>query len=93
MYCCSFRYQEEVKWKLSTTENTSRMRLKLAPNHNFVDHLDASRQRDTGTADAVENSQILDIPVPVTPEPESHEFVLSGEEEGIGDDTEPEMER
>ena len=35
-------------WKLSTTENFSRMRLKLTPNYYFNPHNEASRLRDTG---------------------------------------------
>ncbi|XP_059829938.1 neurobeachin-like protein 2 isoform X2 [Hypanus sabinus] len=36
----------EIKWKLSSAETYSRMRLKLVPNYNFDKHLDASALRD-----------------------------------------------
>uniref|UniRef100_A0A8C1KHC7 Neurobeachin-like protein 2 n=1 Tax=Cyprinus carpio TaxID=7962 RepID=A0A8C1KHC7_CYPCA len=36
----------EVKWKLSSAETYSKMRLKLVPNYNFDSHSDASALRD-----------------------------------------------
>ncbi|CAB4032624.1 Hypothetical predicted protein, partial [Paramuricea clavata] len=42
------RSVDENYWKLSTTENFSRMRLKLTPNYYFNPHIEASRLRDTG---------------------------------------------
>lgn len=38
--------QSEVKWKLSSAETYSKMRLKLVPNYNYDPHSDASAQRD-----------------------------------------------
>lgn len=34
------------RWKLSSAETYSRMRLKLVPNHHFNPHLEASALRD-----------------------------------------------
>ena len=34
------------RWKLSSAETYSRMRLKLVPNHHFDPHLEASALRD-----------------------------------------------
>ena len=48
-------------WKLSTTENFSRMRLKLTPNYYFNPHIEASRLRDTGEVKGPEDeAKILD---------------------------------
>lgn len=41
-----FRLQPEVKWKLSSAETYSKMRLKLVPNYNYDPHSEASAQRD-----------------------------------------------
>jgi hypothetical protein len=46
--CVVCRSVDEDYWKLSTTENFSRMRLKLTPNYYFNPHIEASRLRDTG---------------------------------------------
>ncbi|XP_077997957.1 neurobeachin-like protein 1 isoform X2 [Glandiceps talaboti] len=40
------RNPQAVNWKLSMTENFSRMRPKLTQNYNFDDHLEAAQQRD-----------------------------------------------
>ena len=46
------RNPPEVRWKLSSAETYSRMRLKLVPNLNFDQHLEASALRDNlGEAD------------------------------------------
>ena len=41
-----FSEQEELHMKLSSQENFSRMRPKLVVNHNFDQHMEASRLRD-----------------------------------------------
>lgn len=47
-------------WKLSKTENFSRMRLKLTPNYHFNPHIEASRFRDSGEAkETVDEAKIL----------------------------------
>ncbi|CAI9566184.1 unnamed protein product, partial [Staurois parvus] len=40
------RSPAEVRWKLSSAETYSRMRLKLVPNYNFDAHAEASALRD-----------------------------------------------
>ncbi|NXJ97928.1 NBEL2 protein, partial [Corythaixoides concolor] len=45
----------EVRWKLSSAETYSRMRLKLVPNLNFDQHLEASALRDNLGADHLHN--------------------------------------
>ncbi|KAF1492546.1 Neurobeachin-like protein 2, partial [Eudyptula minor novaehollandiae] len=45
------RSPPEVRWKLSSAETYSRMRLKLVPNLNFDQHLEASALRDNLGAD------------------------------------------
>lgn len=42
----ALRNPPEVRWKLSSAETYSRMRLKLVPNLNFDQHLEASALRD-----------------------------------------------
>uniref|UniRef100_A0A671PKV5 Neurobeachin-like protein 2 n=1 Tax=Sinocyclocheilus anshuiensis TaxID=1608454 RepID=A0A671PKV5_9TELE len=42
----ALRVQPEVKWKLSSAETYSKMRLKLVPNYSFDSHSDASALRD-----------------------------------------------
>ena len=39
--------QQVTHWKMSSHENHSRMRIKLIPNDEFTDHMEASRLRDT----------------------------------------------
>ncbi|XP_068790145.1 neurobeachin-like protein 2 isoform X3 [Struthio camelus] len=45
----------ETRWKLSSAETYSRMRLKLVPNLNFDQHLEASALRDNLGADHLHN--------------------------------------
>ncbi|OXB73991.1 UNVERIFIED_CONTAM: hypothetical protein H355_008850 [Colinus virginianus] len=49
------RNPPEVRWKLSSAETYSRMRLKLVPNLNFDQHLEASALRDNLGADNLHN--------------------------------------
>ncbi|NXW51293.1 NBEL2 protein, partial [Nyctiprogne leucopyga] len=49
------RNPPEVRWKLSSAETYSRMRLKLVPNLNFDQHLEASALRDNLGADHLHN--------------------------------------
>ncbi|XP_069501900.1 neurobeachin-like protein 2 isoform X3 [Ambystoma mexicanum] len=49
------RIPSNVKWKLSSAETYSRMRLKLVPNHNFDTHSEASALRDNSGADHLAN--------------------------------------
>ncbi len=54
------RQQEQYQWKIDRTENFARMRRKLARNYNFDRHLDASHQRDLGSAPPAEEPQATD---------------------------------
>ncbi|NXO23623.1 NBEL2 protein, partial [Cisticola juncidis] len=51
----ALRNPPEVRWKLSSAETYSRMRLKLVPNLNFDQHLEASALRDNLGADHLQN--------------------------------------
>ncbi|XP_045900213.1 neurobeachin-like protein 2 isoform X3 [Micropterus dolomieu] len=57
------RVQPEVKWKLSSAETYSKMRLKLVPNYNYDPHGDASAQRDNMGADSPRSSEPLPLAV------------------------------
>ncbi|XP_062847864.1 neurobeachin-like protein 2 [Trichomycterus rosablanca] len=48
--------QPEVKWKLSSAETYSKMRLKLVPNYSFDTHCEASALRDNMGADSPRSS-------------------------------------
>ncbi|NWI56296.1 NBEL2 protein, partial [Calyptomena viridis] len=50
------RNPPEVRWKLSSAETYSRMRLKLVPNLNFDQHLEASALRDNLGADHLQTA-------------------------------------
>ncbi|XP_039530585.1 neurobeachin-like protein 2 isoform X1 [Pimephales promelas] len=52
----ALRVQPEVRWKLSSAETYSKMRLKLVPNYNFDSHSDASALRDNMGADSPRSS-------------------------------------
>ena len=75
--------EEKQFWKLSSTENSSRMRLKLVKYFNGTDHQDASRSRDQDSEDFFNANKIMDINVPAVREDDEsvQELVLSGEEE------------
>uniref|UniRef100_A0A8C8SSA1 Neurobeachin-like protein 2 n=1 Tax=Pelusios castaneus TaxID=367368 RepID=A0A8C8SSA1_9SAUR len=49
------RNPPEIRWKLSSAETYSRMRLKLVPNYNFDRHMEASALRDNLGADHLHN--------------------------------------
>ncbi|KAM9488840.1 neurobeachin-like protein 2 isoform 2-T2 [Clarias gariepinus] len=50
------RDQTKVKWKLSSAETYSKMRLKLVPNYNFDSHCEASALRDNMGAESPRSS-------------------------------------
>ncbi|XP_057195455.1 neurobeachin-like protein 2 isoform X2 [Triplophysa rosa] len=52
----ALRVQTEVRWKLSSAETYSKMRLKLVPNYGFESHKDASALRDNMGADSPRSS-------------------------------------
>ncbi|XP_045082156.1 neurobeachin-like protein 2 isoform X2 [Coregonus clupeaformis] len=53
----------EVKWKLSSAETYSKMRLKLVPNYHYDTHLEASASRDNMGADSPRSSEPLPLAV------------------------------
>ncbi|KAJ8004840.1 hypothetical protein DPEC_G00140480 [Dallia pectoralis] len=53
----------EEKWKLSSAETYSKMRLKLVPNYHYDNHLDASALRDNMGADSPRSSEPLPLAV------------------------------
>ncbi|KAM3872786.1 LOW QUALITY PROTEIN: neurobeachin-like protein 2 [Diretmus argenteus] len=57
------RFQPEVKWKLSSAETYSKMRLKLVPNYNHDAHSEASAFRDNMGADSPRSSEPLPLAV------------------------------
>lgn len=57
------RVQPEVKWKLSSAETYSKMRLKLVPNYNYDAHSEASAFRDNMGADSPRSSEPLPLAV------------------------------
>ena len=77
------RKEEKQLWKLSSTENSSRMRLKLVKLFNGTDHQDASRLRDQDTLEVVTSNEIMDLNIPTAKEEEDsiQDLVLSGEED------------
>ena len=77
------RKDEKQLWKLSSTENSSRMRLKLVRYLTGTDHQDASRARDQDIVDFLSPSEIMNIKVPTVKEEDEsvQDLVLSGEED------------
>uniref|UniRef100_A0A4W5RKL2 Neurobeachin-like protein 2 n=2 Tax=Hucho hucho TaxID=62062 RepID=A0A4W5RKL2_9TELE len=53
----------EVKWKLSSAETYSKMRLKLVPNYQYDTHQEASASRDNMGADSPRSSEPLPLAV------------------------------
>eukprot|EP00794_Sanderia_malayensis_P017323 gene17323-19056_t len=84
------RNPSRIYWKLSSMENSSRMRLKLTRDFNSNDHSEASRARDQGTTAVTSSDQITDINISVMTEA-TEELVLSGEEDA--DDIEDGVEQ
>ncbi|NXT75937.1 NBEL2 protein, partial [Zapornia atra] len=61
------RNPPEVRWKLSSAETYSRMRMKLVPNLNFDQHLEASALRDN-LADHLHNPTTESLPLAMAKE-------------------------
>uniref|UniRef100_A0A2I4B951 Neurobeachin-like protein 2 n=1 Tax=Austrofundulus limnaeus TaxID=52670 RepID=A0A2I4B951_AUSLI len=57
------RVQPEVKWKLSSAETYSKMRLKLVPNYDHDTHSEASALRDNMGAESPRSSEPLPLAV------------------------------
>ncbi|XP_072572045.1 neurobeachin-like protein 2 isoform X2 [Paramormyrops kingsleyae] len=77
----ALRDPTEVKWKLSSAETYSKMRLKLVPNYNFDPHTEASAHRDNmGT----ENPRSLTESLPLAVAKEAK--VSDMEDDQLGDE-------
>ncbi|XP_047454573.1 neurobeachin-like protein 2 isoform X2 [Mugil cephalus] len=57
------RIQPEVKWKLSSAETYSKMRLKLMPNYNYDPHSEASALRDNMGAESPRSAEPIPLAV------------------------------
>ncbi|XP_026148843.1 neurobeachin-like protein 2 isoform X3 [Mastacembelus armatus] len=57
------KVQPEVKWKLSSAETYSKMRLKLVPNFNYDPHIEPSALRDNMGADSPRSSEPIPLAV------------------------------
>uniref|UniRef100_UPI00398EFA2E neurobeachin-like protein 2 isoform X1 n=1 Tax=Pristiophorus japonicus TaxID=55135 RepID=UPI00398EFA2E len=75
------RNPTEIKWKLSSVETYSRMRLKLVPNYNFDKHAEASALRDNLGTDHV-RSPPDSLPLAVAKEAKVSEL----EDDQLGDE-------
>ncbi|XP_036071922.1 neurobeachin-like protein 2 isoform X9 [Oryzias melastigma] len=86
------RVQPEVKWKLSSAETYSKMRLKLVPNYHYDAHCEASALRDNMGAESPRSSD----PIPLAVAKEAKVSVMKddqlGEEDLIFVDNEGEGE-
>ncbi|XP_020371025.1 neurobeachin-like protein 2 isoform X1 [Rhincodon typus] len=71
----------EIKWKLSSVETYSRMRLKLVPNYNFSTHEEASALRDNLGTDHIRNPPDS-LPLAVAKEAKVNEL----EDDQLGDE-------
>ncbi|XP_038664837.1 neurobeachin-like protein 2 isoform X1 [Scyliorhinus canicula] len=75
------RNPTEIKWKLSSAETYSRMRLKLVPNYNFDKHAEASALRDNLGTDHMRSSPDS-LPLSVAKEAKVNEV----EDDQLGDE-------
>ncbi|XP_061093012.1 neurobeachin-like protein 2 isoform X2 [Conger conger] len=75
------RVQPEVKWKLSSAETYSKMRLKLVPNYCYDPHIEASALRDNMGADGP-HSPTEPLPLAVAKEAK----VSDMEDDQLGDE-------
>lgn len=65
-FAFTYRFPKELHWKLSSTENFQRMRLKFKRNYTFTAHTDASRTRDNITDEV--DARVASVPVRVAKE-------------------------
>lgn len=65
-FAFTYRFLKELHWKLSSTENFQRMRLKLKRNYAFTPHTDASRTRDNITDEV--DARVASVPMRVAKE-------------------------
>ncbi|XP_056618979.1 LOW QUALITY PROTEIN: neurobeachin-like protein 2 [Triplophysa dalaica] len=84
----ALRVQTEVRWKLSSAETYSKMRLKLVPNYGFESHKDASALRDNMGADSPRSST---EPLPLAVAKEAK--VSDMEDDKLGDEDLPSLDQ
>uniref|UniRef100_A0AAY4CJR1 Neurobeachin-like protein 2 n=1 Tax=Denticeps clupeoides TaxID=299321 RepID=A0AAY4CJR1_9TELE len=77
----ALRVQPEVKWKLSSAETYSKMRLKLVPNYSYDPHTDAAALRDNMGAESPRSSTET-LPLAVAKEAKVSEM----EDDQLGDE-------
>ncbi|XP_058412923.1 neurobeachin-like protein 2 isoform X2 [Diceros bicornis minor] len=74
------------RWKLSSAETYSRMRLKLVPNHHFNPHLEASALRDNLGEAPLTPTQEASLPLAVTKEAKVNTLTEDLQEDQLGED-------
>ncbi|XP_073757183.1 neurobeachin-like protein 2 isoform X7 [Callorhinus ursinus] len=74
------------RWKLSSAETYSRMRLKLVPNHHFNPHLEASALRDNLGEAPLTPAEEASLPLAVTKEAKVSTLPEELQEDQLGED-------
>nr|KAF6420831.1 neurobeachin like 2 [Molossus molossus] len=74
------------RWKMSSAETYSRMRLKLVPNHHFNSHLEASAQRDNLGEAPLTPTEEASLPLAVTKEAKVSTLPEELQEDQLGED-------
>ncbi|XP_032314533.1 neurobeachin-like protein 2 isoform X11 [Camelus ferus] len=74
------------RWKLSSAETYSRMRLKLVPNHNFNPHQEASALRDNLGEAPLTPTEEASLPLAVTKEAKVSTLPEELQEDQLGED-------
>ncbi|EFB19185.1 hypothetical protein PANDA_000627, partial [Ailuropoda melanoleuca] len=74
------------RWKLSSAETYSRMRLKLVPNHHFNPHLEASALRDNLGEAPLTPTEEASLPLAVTKEAKVSTLPEELQEDQLGED-------
>ncbi|XP_060018110.1 neurobeachin-like protein 2 isoform X5 [Lagenorhynchus albirostris] len=74
------------RWKLSSAETYSRMRLKLVPNHHFNPHLEASALRDNLGEAPLTPAEEASLPLAVTKEAKVSSLPEELQEDQLGED-------
>uniref|UniRef100_G1R307 Neurobeachin like 2 n=1 Tax=Nomascus leucogenys TaxID=61853 RepID=G1R307_NOMLE len=81
-----------LRWKLSSAETYSRMRLKLVPNHHFDPHLEASALRDNLGEVPLTPTEEASLPLAVTKEAKVSTPPEELQEDQLGEDELAELE-
>lgn len=74
------------RWKMSSAETYSRMRLKLVPNHHFNSHLEASALRDNLGEAPLTPTEKASLPLAVTKEAKVSTLPEELQEDQLGED-------